>query len=51
MVDFEFEPLVVSIADAAEMLASSRAEVYQRLARGELQGIKDRSRTKVLRPP
>jgi excisionase family DNA binding protein len=41
------EPLLVSIADAASILATSRSEIYQGLARGELDAVKDGTRTKV----
>jgi excisionase family DNA binding protein len=43
----EIEPIFVSVLDAAEILATSRAEIYQRIARGELDAVKDRSRTKI----
>jgi excisionase family DNA binding protein len=41
------DPIFVSVAVAAEMLATSRSEIYQKLARGELDAVKDGSRTKV----
>jgi len=41
------EPIFVSVAAAAEILATSRSEIYQRIARGELDAVKDGSRTKV----
>jgi len=41
------EPLFLSIADTADALATSRSEVYQRIARGELDAVKDGARTKV----
>jgi excisionase family DNA binding protein len=41
------EPLLLSIAQAAEILATSRSEIYQKLARGELEAVKDGSRTKI----
>jgi hypothetical protein len=41
------EPIFVSIAVASEILATSRSEVYQRIARGELDAVKDGARTKV----
>jgi excisionase family DNA binding protein len=41
------EPIFVSIAAAAEILATSRSEIYQRIARGELQAVKDGARTKI----
>src|SRR5262245_32583768 len=41
------EPIFVSVAATAEILATSRSEIYQRIARGELTAVKDGSRTKV----
>jgi excisionase family DNA binding protein len=41
------EPLLVSIASAAEILATSRSEIYQKVARGELDAVKDGVRTKI----
>jgi len=41
------EPIFVSVAAAAEILATSRSEIYQRIARGELDAVKDGSRTKI----
>jgi excisionase family DNA binding protein len=41
------EPIFVSVADAAEILATSRSEIYQRIARGELDAVKDGARTKI----
>jgi excisionase family DNA binding protein len=41
------EPILISVADAAEVLATSRSEIYQKLARGELEAVKDGSRTKI----
>src|SRR5262249_24298045 len=41
------EPIFVSVAAAAEILATSRSEIYQRIARGELEAVKDGSRTKI----
>ena len=41
------EPIFVSVAAAAEILATSRSEVYQRIARHQLTAVKDGSRTKV----
>ena len=43
----EIEPLFVSVITAAEILATSRSEIYQRVARGELDGVKDHSRLKI----
>src|SRR5262245_523096 len=42
------EPIFISVAAAAEMLATSRSEIYQKLARGELEAVKDGARTKVI---
>jgi len=41
------EPIFVSVAAAAEILATSRSEIYQRIARGELDAVKDGARTKI----
>jgi len=41
------DPIFVSVATAAEVLATSRSEVYQKLARGELEAVKDGARTKI----
>jgi excisionase family DNA binding protein len=41
------EPILISVANAAEVLATSRSEIYQKLARGELEAVKDGSRTKI----
>lgn len=41
------EPLLVSVAEAANILASSKSEIYQRIARGELDAVKDGYRTKI----
>jgi excisionase family DNA binding protein len=41
------EPIFVSVAAAAEILATSRSEIYQKLARGELDAVKDGVRTKI----
>jgi excisionase family DNA binding protein len=41
------EPIFVSVAAAAEILATSRSEIYQKLARGELEAVKDGARTKI----
>jgi hypothetical protein len=43
----EPEPLLVSVMDAAAMLATSRSQIYQRIARQELDAIRDQGRTKV----
>ncbi len=43
----ELEPILVSIMDAAELLATSRSQIYQRIARGELAAVRDRGRVKV----
>jgi excisionase family DNA binding protein len=40
-------PILVSVAVASEMLATSRSEIYQKLARGELDAVKDGARTKI----
>jgi excisionase family DNA binding protein len=40
------DPIFVSVAAAAEILATSRSEIYQKLARGELDAVKDGTRTK-----
>lgn len=40
-------PIFVSVAAAAETLATSRSEIYQRIARGELDAVKDGARTKI----
>jgi excisionase family DNA binding protein len=41
------DPLLISIATATEILNTSRSEIYQRLARGELEAVKDGARTKI----
>jgi excisionase family DNA binding protein len=41
------EPIFLSVAAAAEILATSRSEIYQRIARGELDAVKDGARTKI----
>jgi hypothetical protein len=41
------EPIFVSVAAAADMLATSRSEIYQRIARGDLDAVKDGARTKI----
>jgi len=41
------EPIFVSVAAAAEILATSRSEIYQRIARNELDAVKDGTRTKI----
>jgi excisionase family DNA binding protein len=41
------EPIFISIAAAAATLATSKSEIYQRIARGELEAVKDGSRTKI----
>jgi len=41
------EPIFLSVAAAAESLATSRSEIYQRIARGELDAVKDGARTKI----
>jgi excisionase family DNA binding protein len=41
------EPIFISVAAAAEILATSRSELYQRLARGELHAVKNGARTLV----
>src|SRR5262249_42625935 len=41
------EPIFVSVSGAAEILATSRSEIYQRIARGDLDAVKDGSRTKI----
>ena len=41
------EPIFVSVAAAAEILGTSRSEIYQRIARHQLHAVKDGSRTKV----
>jgi excisionase family DNA binding protein len=41
------DPIFVSVAAAAEILATSRSEIYQKLARGELDAVKDGVRTKI----
>jgi excisionase family DNA binding protein len=41
------DPIFVSIAAAAEILATSRSEIYQKLGRGELEAVKDGARTKI----
>ncbi len=40
-------PIFVSVAAAAEILATSRSEIYQKIARGELDAVKDGMRTKI----
>jgi excisionase family DNA binding protein len=42
------DPIFVSVAAAAEILATSRSEIYQKLARGELEAVKDGARTKIV---
>ena len=42
------DPIFVSVAAAAEILATSRSEIYQKLARGELEAVKDGARTKII---
>jgi len=42
------DPIFVSVAATAEILATSRSEVYQKLARGELEAVKDGARTKII---
>src|SRR6516164_7981025 len=39
--------IVLTFAAAAESLATSRSEIYQRIARGELDAVKDGARTKI----
>ena len=41
------DPIFVSVAAAAEILATSRSEIYQRIARRELDAVKDGVRTKI----
>jgi hypothetical protein len=41
------EPIFLSISATAETLAMSPSEVYARIARGELDAVKDGVRTKV----
>jgi excisionase family DNA binding protein len=41
------EPLLVGVAETAHILASSRSEIYQMIARGELDAVKDGARTKI----
>jgi excisionase family DNA binding protein len=41
------EPIFVSVAAAAGILATSRSEIYQKIARGELDAVKDGMRTKI----
>src|SRR5262249_13279575 len=41
------DPIFVSVAAAAEILATSKSEIYQRIARGELDAVKDGARTKI----
>jgi len=43
----QVDPIFVSVAAAAEILATSRSEIYQKLARGELEAVKDGARTKI----
>ncbi len=42
------DPLLLSVAGAAELLNTSRSEIYQRIARRELDAVKDGSRTKIV---
>jgi len=46
-VTVNIEPLLVSVAEAANILASSKSEIYQRIARGELDAVNDGYRTKI----
>jgi len=41
------DPIFLSVTAAAEILATSRSEIYQRIARNELDAVKDGTRTKV----
>jgi excisionase family DNA binding protein len=41
------DPIFLSVAATAEALATSRSEIYQKLARGELEAVKDGTRTKI----
>jgi excisionase family DNA binding protein len=41
------DPIFVSIAAAAEILDTSRSEIYQKIARAELEAVKDGARTKI----
>jgi excisionase family DNA binding protein len=41
------KPIVVSIDEAARIMNTSRSEVYQGIARGELAAVKDGARTKI----
>jgi excisionase family DNA binding protein len=41
------DPIFVSVAAAAEILATSRSEIYQKIGRGELEAVKDGARTKI----
>jgi hypothetical protein len=41
------DPIFVSVAATADILACSRSEVYQKIGRGDLDAVKDGVRTKI----
>ena len=46
--DSKFKPFAVSVSAAARIIGSGKSTIWEKLAKGELDAVKDGRRTKVI---